>query len=202
MRRQRRVAGKEVRLECNVMGIDPSLNSTGYSRKVGGVIETGMIKPLNKRGPDRLYYVRSALRRLLRENKPDLVVYEGYSMGSRGNNTFNIGEMGGTLLLELWEQGIDVLLVPPKTLKLAIAGSGNADKDQVKRAVLDLFGQNIQADDEADAFALMVFGEVFLRGIGPSAFVARAKKQISKTELVKGRRLVDCNRLQKTSCEG
>lgn len=190
MRRNKPLGGK-------VLGIDPSLTCSGYSRRLCGDLDTGRVKTTNKRGPDRLYYIRSAIRRIVREEKPDLVVYEGYSMGSRGNNMFNIGEMGGVVLLELWEQGIDVLIVPPKTLKLVTAGSGNADKDQMIQAVFDLFGVHIASHDEADAFALMAFGEAFLDGVGPAEFVARARKHSSKTEMVRGRVKVDCNRLQK-----
>ena len=197
MRRTRGGASHQTATSARVLGFDPSLTCSGYSRRLDGDLDLGRIKTTNRRGPDRLYYVRSALRRLLREEKPELVVYEGYAFGAKGNNMFNIGELGGALLLELWEQGIDVLVVPPTTLKQAVTTSGKADKDRMVQAIYDLHGLHIPSHDEADAYALMTFGEAFLAGSGPAEFVKRVRASSSKTELVPGRKFVGCNRLQK-----
>ena len=89
-----------------------------------------------------------------------MVVYEGYAMGARGNNMFNLGELGGVLHVEIWERGIDMLEVPPTTMKSVIAENGRADKAQVIDALKQRFSLHIPQHDEADAVGLMLLGEM------------------------------------------
>lgn len=139
------------------MGMDLSLNGTGYCVRDEIDFVTGRIVPNGKaRGPLRLHYNRKAMRCVL-DSYPDITqaVVEGYSMGSVGRLA-DIGEWGGIVRLELFERGIPAIVVAPTTLKKAVVGKGNATKEQVINFVKAQTGR-ILLDDEADAWALTEF---------------------------------------------
>jgi Holliday junction resolvasome RuvABC endonuclease subunit len=174
----------------DVLGIDPSLNSLGYSYYSNcDELVTGTIVPKKLKGSERLNYHYKELGSLLAETPTRTVLaLEGYSMGSAGrgnNNVFKMGELGGIIRLVAWQSGIDILLVPPKTLKLYIAGNGNADKDKVISAVREEYGIDFTGrDDEADAFALMQFGFSYLSRRKPR--IEHKRRALLKGELIKG----------------
>ena len=152
----------------NVMGLDPSLNSTGFSYRDGTpelTVITGVIDPRPLRGPARVLYARTKFRQLLDKVQPELVVIEGYAMGAKGM-VFNLGEMGGMYRLELFDRGIPYLEVPPSNLKLFATGSGGLRGDAKKAAMVNAaasrLGRKLRTDDEADAFHLMRMGLVYL----------------------------------------
>lgn len=155
----------------NVVGWDLSLTSTGYAcRNREGEPATGRIKTKVK-GVPRLSELRYQLRDLLtwldtKENPLTLAVIEGYAMGYGGakknpGRTFNIGEWGGIVRLEIFDMSVPMLIVPPPTLKVFATGHGDADKPQVIQSIAEVWGLDIPNDDEADAFALMMLGEAY-----------------------------------------
>lgn len=111
-----------------------------------------------------MVFHREELREVLDMAEPDLVVYEGYAMGGKRRQTrpYDAGELGGVLKTMIWEEGYDMLLVPPPSLKLYATGKGNADKDQMRVAMGKLRGSFFSSDDEADAYGLMRMGLAFL----------------------------------------
>lgn len=147
-----------------MLAIDPSLNSTGYafrdSDDQSTVTVVGSIRPKKITGMARLHFVEQKIEELVEAVKPRTVVYEDYSMGSKGK-TFHIGELGGVLKLFLWERGIDIILVPPSNLKLFVTGKGNADKDVMMRVLAQHRGRLFNNSDEADAYGLLLAGEAF-----------------------------------------
>lgn len=166
------------RAQRNVLGVDASLQSTGYSYRSGGQVITGTISaPKHMRGPDRLIYVRRAMALIVIRSGADLVVYEDYAKGKGGmGRTFDIGELGGVFKTLFIESGIDVMLVSPSALKKAITGRGDADKakkvpgrkspvkdktkPEMRAALQNTFGVELRQGDEADACGLMLMGEM------------------------------------------
>ncbi len=153
------------------MGIDASLTSTGYAyTNVRGEVHTGRFLPKKMNGSERLLFMEDTFRELLNQSSlnqgglPTLIAYEDYAMGTRGGRVFSIGELGGVLKLFAYRRGIDILLVPPASLKIFMTGKGNADKEAVMQAIADTYGYNITQNDEADAFALMKMGEMYAAG--------------------------------------
>lgn len=177
-----------------ILGIDPSLSSSGFSYRYNGDLYTGRINPKKLKGPERLVYQRRQLEKVLDAAQPTIVVYEDYAMGARGNNAFHLGELGGVFKSMLWERGIDVLLVSPTGLKKCITGKGNADKGkpdkpEMRAALLEKFGYDIGQNDEADAFGLMLLGEIRF-GVGPLPVGVRKQLRIDTLDeypLVKGK---------------
>jgi Holliday junction resolvasome RuvABC endonuclease subunit len=142
-----------------MIGIDPSLNGTGLAYYANGSIETTRIGVKKFRGVHRLRYVRDMVREYI--SSQDVAVYEDYAFGAKGAAIFQIGELGGVLKTLCYEEGVDVLLVPPSVLKLFTTGKGNAKKDVMAAAVLEKYGVSLGSDDEVDAYALLKLGTVF-----------------------------------------
>jgi Holliday junction resolvasome RuvABC endonuclease subunit len=150
--------------ELRVLGIDPSLSSTGYAYRYASELYTGRIDTGKLRGPQRLVYVREQIAQVLDAAQPQLIVYEDYAFGAK-QGAHQLGELGGVVKTMLWERGIDVLLVSPTCLKKTFTGRGNADRGQkekpeMRAAIHNILGYDLAQNDEADAFALMSLGEV------------------------------------------
>ena len=151
----------------SVVGIDPSLRSTGVAFYNGeGVIQLRRIVPEGMRGTRRLAYIADAISGILDKAGPvDLVAYEGYAMGYRSgmHKAFDLGELGGVLKLLAYSKGCDVLLVPPTSLKKFATGNGAAKKRDIRDAIISTWGITINQDDKADAYVLLQMGRTYLQ---------------------------------------
>lgn len=148
-----------------VLGIDPSLRSTGYAYWREGQLVTGVIDTGDLVASHRLAYIRAQVGKLVLDMDPTLVVMEDYAMGAGGrnnNNVFKIGELGGVLKLFFWESSIDVLPIPPTVMKSVIALNGRAEKRDIANALASRFDINVTHHDMADATGLMLLGEMRL----------------------------------------
>lgn len=146
-----------------IVGIDPSLTSLGLAYRVNGIPRAFCIGGKDYRGMQRIKYIRDAVAEAIDQYSPELVAYEGYALGFRGksNTIFDLGELGGVLKLLILERGIDILLIPPTSLKLFTAGKGNADKEQVSLAVKEMLGVTFSTSDQYDAAGLLLMGEMY-----------------------------------------
>lgn len=172
-----------------MLGIDQSLSSTGYAYSEGGERLTfGRITTKDQRGSVRLFYIRNRLHEIVEKVRPSLVVFEGYAMGF-GRSTgrlADLGELGGVLKLYAWERGLDVLVVPPSTLKLAVVGRGNAKKEEMAIAVRRSYGYDVAQDDEADAVGLALIGWSRM-GVNTLKLSHRAMEAVANCDLHEGR---------------
>lgn len=151
---------------------------------VSGTITSGKL-----RGAHRLFYFRMMLGRVLDAAKPDLIVWEDYAMGARGNNMFHIGELGGVIRLMVWERGIDFLPIAPSLMKSVVALSGAAKKPEIATALRVRFGISLAQHDEADAAGLMVAGEMKLGVRRYEVFGGRTDRNDSlrDAQIIKGK---------------
>lgn len=134
-----------------ILAIDPSLNGTGLCYPDG---TTRNAPKTDLKGPLRLWRLRQDLRDTLDSARPDLVVLEDYSYGSKGSSVFQIAEWGGVLRLTLHEMGFPVAFVPPTSLKAWATGKGNANKATMVSEITKRSGQTFATDDQADAWGL------------------------------------------------
>lgn len=141
-----------------VVGIDPSLTSTGLS--CGAVSSTISTK---FRGAERLSVVSSTVVEFCAYMSADFVVIEGYSFGSRNSQAHSIGEMGGCIRMRLWESGMPFVDVAPTSRAKFATGRGNASKNEVVSAVSAKTGRIFSGAggvDECDAWILEEIGLV------------------------------------------
>jgi len=141
-----------------VLGLDLSLTATGiYCDVCGGEV----FKPKTK-GAERLQAIRAAIAAHYEHS--DVAIIEGYSFGSQGRATFNIGELGGVTRLSLYDASIPFIEVAPAALKKFATGKGNVGKDEVLAAAIRKFNFMGTDNNEADAYILNRIGNSHYNG--------------------------------------
>lgn len=135
----------------NVLALDLSLTSTGWAVKHGTDRPTwGTFAP-KATGVVRLAAFAAWLDTITTLYRPDLVVLEGYSFGSRNSRAHALGELGGVVRLRLHQRGIPFVELAPKVRAKLATGKGNAGKDEVLAAAIRRLAYDGHSNDEADA---------------------------------------------------
>ena len=145
--------------------IDPGLARVGY-----GVIETsggaqqmldcGIIRTDPGRSDgERMVEIARDLRVLIRTWQPELAVVEKFFF-YRSSTTISVVQARGVLMMTLARFGVAVVEFPPMQIKLALAGHGHAEKDDVLAAVMRELNLEHppRPDDAADALAAALTG--------------------------------------------
>lgn len=146
-----------------VLGIDPGLRFTGWgvidatgnrlTHVADGVIATDSAESV----PLRLKALHDGLSTLLAEYRPDEAAVEETYVNRNGSATLKLGYARGVALLAPALIGILVAEYAAKTVKMAVVGTGGADKDQVTMMVRRLLpGATLKRADAADALAVAI----------------------------------------------
>ena len=148
-----------------VLGIDPGTAALGYgiveSRSArlrmidAGCLETKPDASL----PQRLLVIHAFLDELIALHKPDLVAVERLFFSRNAQTAFAVGQARGVVLLAAAQAEVPVREATPNEVKLAVTGSGRADKEQVGRmvAVCLSLAEPPRKDDTADALAVAIW---------------------------------------------
>ena len=148
-----------------ILGIDPGTAALGY-----GVIErTGarlraidfgcLVTSPDQALPNRLLSIHRHIAELLALHQPSVVGVERLFFSRNAQTAFGVGQARGVILLAVAEAGIDVVEATPSAVKLAVAGHGSADKEQVGRMVATILDLDAvpRPDDAADALAIAIW---------------------------------------------
>jgi crossover junction endodeoxyribonuclease RuvC len=139
------------------MAIDP-----GYDR-VGIAIFTGLtlthsecFTPPPGEFPERLQAVHHHIVELIKTYSPVSVALETLFFTKNQKTAMKVAEARGVIVLAAAQSGLRVVEYSPQAVKIAVTGSGNADKDGVMRMVDRLvpLAKKKRHDDEYDAIAL------------------------------------------------
>jgi Holliday junction resolvasome RuvABC endonuclease subunit len=157
-----------------VMGIDPSLRGCAVAIAAPNAPthtqrwKTDACEGVHARVA-RYRSIADPIAELARQHKPQLVVIEGYAMGtdkSKGNRgVHDRVELGGILRDRIVDHCDQVLEVAASQLKLFAAGHGFADKRDIREQLEVQYGRTFPNDDEADAWVCMLLG-LQLAGVG------------------------------------
>lgn len=146
-----------------VLGIDPGTASTGYGvviqTRTGefellacGVIRTSPEQPM----PQRLLEIFQDIRNIVHEFRPQEVAVEQLFFGRNVTTAISVGQARGAALLAAAIEGLSVAEYTPASVKQALTGYGNADKQQMQlmvRQILNL-AEIPRPDDAADGVAV------------------------------------------------
>ena len=146
-----------------LLGLDPGLRFTGWGlieadgnrlrHRADGVIPTDAATSV----PERLRALHDALAALLEEHQPDEAAVEESYVNRNGTATLKLGYARGVALLAPALAGIPVAEYAAKSVKLAVVGTGGADKIQVQMMVRRLLpGCTAVKADAADALAVAI----------------------------------------------
>ena len=144
-----------------VLGIDPGLSTTGYgvvsraeagtTAAAAGVIRTDAQAPT----PQRLLELHRDIQDLILEHEPEAMAVERLFVNRNLHTASGVARASGVILLAAAESELPVHEYTPSQVKTAVAGYGNAPKDQVNDMVATLLGlEEIPGPpDAADALA-------------------------------------------------
>jgi len=147
-----------------ILGIDPGTAMLGYGliERTGPhmrAIDYGVVKtPSSMALPDRLEAIYLALTDLIELHTPALVGVERLFFTKNVQTAFAVGQARGVALLAAARHDIEIREATPNEVKVATAGHGSANKDQVQRMVQALLGlpEIPEPDDAADALAIAI----------------------------------------------
>jgi len=146
------------------MGIDPGAANLGFgvvrvegSHMValdGGVVETTPDLPMER----RLARIHSALRELIAWHEPKAMALEEVYFGKNVGSAMVVGQASGVAMLAAADHGVACFSYTPQAIKMAVCGSGAADKRQVQKMVGTLLGlpEPPSPDHAADALAVAI----------------------------------------------
>ena len=147
-----------------VMGIDPGVASTGFgivrlaggqmTAVDGGVIEAPPGAPLET----RLARIHSELEQLIAWHEPAAVALEDLYFGKNVRSAIAVGQARGVAMLAAGQRQVPCFDYTPQAVKMAVCGSGAADKSQVQRMVGTLLRLPTPpaSDHTADALAVAI----------------------------------------------
>lgn len=146
--------------QVRILGLDPGSLCTGYA-----IIETqatrvayiasGAIRTRGASLTERLQEVFAGVNSLASEFRPDEVAIERVFMHRNADSALKLGQARGAALSATFAIRPRVFEYAPREVKLAVVGTGGAQKEQVQLMVKRLL--NIAgplAEDAADALAI------------------------------------------------
>ena len=165
-----------------VLAIDPALRNTGWAiverqGRKNVALAWGVIRNPPKLLPSScLAEIARHFRQLIATYQPNVCGIEATIYVQNFQTAITLGAARGAALVAAAEAGLEIYEYPPRRVKQAVVGRGNADKSQVAfmvRALLSL--PETPPHDAADALAI---GIAHLEGSDPrQAGLAREKSR-------------------------
>ena len=144
-----------------VLGIDPSVQSTGfgvieYSDNSYSILEYGAIKPSRQLLLlHKINMIRNRIEEIIRAHKPEEVAIENPFYAKNIKTAITLGQVRGAILVAVASQNCPLHEYSALEIKKAVTGYGRADKEQVItmiKILLDLQEEKL-GSDAADALA-------------------------------------------------
>lgn len=146
-----------------VIGIDPGTRRTGWGvvEIVGTRLEyiaAGTIAvPAKQALATRLHAIHKTLAEVINAHRPLEMAVEEIFFAKYPNAALKLGHARGVALLVGAQNGLEVHEYPPAIVKRTVAGSGQAEKEQVARLVGTLLRLQQTFDvDATDALAVAI----------------------------------------------
>ena len=146
-----------------MLGIDPSLSSTGWGliRAEGNRlahVANGQIRTDAKLElPKRLVDLHDRLVEVLARHRPEGAAVEEVFVNDNPQSTLKLGQARGVVLLAAARTGVHVGEYAARLVKKAVVGTGGAEKSQVHAMIGRLLpGVKIAGADAADALAVAI----------------------------------------------
>jgi crossover junction endodeoxyribonuclease RuvC len=142
-----------------VLGVDPGFASVARARPRTTVAWSQTVRtPAGLDEAERLRRVSDAVREAIVDHRPATLALERVMWGQNRTSALSVARATGVIMLAAADAGIPVEEYAPLEVKMATTGMGNADKQQVRTALiraLKVDGVPEQAD-AADAVAVAV----------------------------------------------
>lgn len=146
-----------------ILGLDPSLSSTGWGviRSQGARIShiaNGQIKT-DARAPmaARLAMLQAALADVIAAHRPDRAAAEEIFVNKNPQSTLKLAQARGAVMAACGAAGLNVNEHAARLVKKAVTGTGAAEKAQIAAMIKVLLpGVQIAGSDAADALGVAI----------------------------------------------
>jgi len=144
-----------------VLGIDPSIQSTGfgiieYVNNTYTVLSSGVIKPSRQKlFHHKINEIKSRLEELIKDFEPDEVAIENPFYAQNIKTAITLGQVRGAALVAVASHNCSLHEYSPLEIKKAVTGYGQADKNQVRmmvKTLLNIKDEKLETD-ASDALA-------------------------------------------------
>ena len=146
-----------------IIGIDPGSRATGYGiidslgSSIGfvacGTIRTGEGGSM----AERLQLIYQGLKNIIDLHNPDIAAVEDVFLSHNPRSALKLGHARGVAVLAAVRNGLAVHDYPPRQVKQAVVGYGQAGKHQVQHMVSVLLElSSSPSSDAADALAVAI----------------------------------------------
>jgi len=146
--------------QVRILGLDPGSQRTGYAiveTQAGRIayIVSGAIRARGESLTERLQEIFIGVESLASEFRPDEVAIERVFMSRNADSALKLGQARGAALSATFAVRPRVFEYAPREVKLAVVGTGGAQKEQVQvmvKRLLNIAGP--LTEDAADALAI------------------------------------------------
>lgn len=142
----------------SVIAIDPGYDRVGIAvfsneRKL---LHSECFTPETKEFSERLLAVKKRIHELIREFAPSALALETLFFSNNQKTALKVAEARGAIIVTAAELGLAIFEYSPQAVKIAVTGSGAADKEAVIKMVERLVSlpPAQRLDDEFDAIAV------------------------------------------------
>jgi crossover junction endodeoxyribonuclease RuvC len=148
--------------ETRVLGVDPGVASLGLAVVEGNGRSASLLwshtvrTPSDGRDAERLRRICDGMREAIAAHGPASVALERLAWNRNQVSAIAVARATGAVMVAAAEAGVPVSEYGPNEVKIAVTGMGNADKEQVRRALVKVHGlRDVPAQaDAADAVAV------------------------------------------------
>jgi len=152
--------------EFNVLGIDPSISSSGFCSRLEDKTEVWVKQPSRfSTGFAKVMEIEQGVLNSLEKTDYPFCGMEGYAYGKKWGRE-RLGELGGVIKRTLFLHKTPLLIIAPLTGKSWVKAKS---KSQTMLEILDRFKIKISNEDAADAF---IIADIVLRSLYISKHVA------------------------------
>lgn len=151
-----------MRKRKRIIGVDPGTRITGYGiieaeRSVYHHICHGTITPSPKLAQEfRYLMIFEELQKVLSEYQPEALSVETQFVYKNVDSALKLGMARGVIILAATLLKIPVFEYAPTKTKMAVTGTGNANKGQVQKMIELLLSEKVASEDASDALALAI----------------------------------------------
>lgn len=145
-----------------ILGIDPGSRKCGYGlvNAEGNRLEylaCGVIRLEKLEFPDRMQAIFDNLSTVIAEYHPQAAAIEEVFMGKSASSALKLGHARGVAMVACTSQQVEVHEYATRKIKLAVVGTGAAEKSQMQHMIKVLLKlSDVPGEDAADALSVAV----------------------------------------------
>lgn len=143
----------------NILGIDPGLRTTGWSilNRDSTLLSFGKVDTSSKDLlENRLVYIFQSIKEVIEIHLPKHMAIENTYTNANSATSLELAHARAASIIATRSMGLEVYYYQAKTIKKSVTGSGNADKESVKKLLMMRIQgvTDVKSKDSIDAIAV------------------------------------------------